>query len=697
MAPPRVIADSDDSDDGFDLGDDSPMKPPTPKIPSGDRSSDSASVATGSTDPKFFQAIYAEQQRAAANEALSNHDRSSTSDKPSSLTAPAKPLAKKDPTTTTTTSSSLPSIPDPEMGSHRAKKAEKTKVVVDLTQVITPGRSNNATPKDMWDVPSSPASDQAASVVPISSKSRTPCSNKKRKRGDQMEATSPLDTEMPSQGSTQPFDATPATRTNANPVHETKRWRLGNPESSLPPEDDVDMVVPLDVADVPSFRDLVSGQKPISLCIEPPQTLSASQRQEYEYRSVDPSQEDQAPVPTQPFSALQATTRSSGATTIAYSTPSQTRVVGPPPATFADHTTLDTVPERTQETSKVALDPEATVEIPSSPDIISAAPARRKRGRDDDKACKTVETYQANSSRDSDGIEFHRETYRPRTGRKGVGDSCWQDQTEHAEETNVPVLDMGADAQSPTEEPALVSPPKAKKRGRPRKSEAAAVASTVAVEGPDPLQVTESDDVDDVAKEPAGGVESRAAEAATPQTKKKRGRPRKADKSAMASGEQVADEESPAEVVSSHTSKHVDAETDGTPTKGTQARESVKRGRGKKGEAKPGSTTVGVAGTSATTDGSKVRGEDLVLQPVTPDVEGKSGSGGPDPPSAATEQKAAANCTLVGKGESKTEVLGKADGKKSSMTPASSAGKPLYRVGLSKKSRIAPLLKSLRK
>ncbi|OBR06193.1 AT hook domain-containing protein [Colletotrichum higginsianum IMI 349063] len=696
MAPPRVIADSDDSDDGFDLGDDSPMKPPTPKIPSGDRSSDSASVATGSTDPKFFQAIYAEQQRAAVDEALSNHVRSSTSDNPSSLAAPAKPQAKKDSTTTTTTtsSSSLPTIPDPVMGSHRAKKAEKTRVVVDLTQVITPGRSNNATPRDMWDVPSSPASDQAAPVFPISSKARTPCSNKKRKRGDKMEATSPLATGIPSQGSTQPFDATPATRTNAVSVHEAKRWRLGNPESSLPAEDDVDMVVPLDVADVPSFRDLVSGQKPISLCIEPPQTLSASQRQEYKYHSVDPSQEDQAPVPTQPFSALPATARSSGATTIAYSTPSQTRVVGRPLTTFADHTTLDTVPERTQETSKVALDPEATVEILSSPDIISAAPARRKRGRDDDKAYKKVETHQANASWDSDGTGFHCKTFRPRTSRKVAGDGCWQDQTEHREETNVPAPDMGAAAQTPTGESALASLPKAKRRGRPRKSEVAAVASTVAIEAPAPPQATESDDV---AKESAG-VEAGAAGAATPQTKKKRGRPRKADKSAMASGRQGADEQSPAEVEGSHTSKHMDVEMDETPTKGIQAREPVKRGRGKKGDQKPGLTTTGVAGTSPTTDGSQVRGEDLVLQPVTPNVDSKSGSGGPDPQSAATEQKAAANCALVGKGESKTEeVLGKADGKKSSMAPASSAGKPIYRVGLSKKSRIAPLLKSLRK
>ncbi|KAK6225868.1 hypothetical protein QIS74_01915 [Colletotrichum tabaci] len=696
MAPPRVIADSDDSDDGFDLGDDSPMKPPTPKIPSGDRSSDSASVATGSTDPKFFQAIYAEQQRAAANEALSNHVRSSTSDNPSSLAAPAKPQAKKDSTTTTTTttSSSLPSIPDPVMGSHRAKKAEKIRVVVDLTQVITPGRSNNATPRDMWDVPSSPVSDQAAPVFPISSKTRTPCSNKKRKRGDKMEATSPLATGIPSQGSTQPFDATPATRTNAGSVHETKRWRLVNPESSLSSEDDVDMVVPLDVAAVPSFRDLVSGQKPISLCIEPPQTLSASQRQEYKYHSVDPSQEDQAPVPTQPFSALPATARSSGATTIAYSTPSQTRVVGRPLATFADHTTLDTVPERTQETSKVALDPEATVEILSSPDIISAAPARRKRGRDDDKVYKTVETHQANASWDSNGTGFHCKMYRPRTSRKGAGDGCWQDQTEHREETNVTAPDMGAAAQSPTGESALASPPKSKKRGHPRKSEVAAVASTVAIEAPVPPQAAESDDV---AKESAG-VETGAAGAAIPQTKKKRGRPRKADKSAIASGRQGADEQSPAEVESSHTSKHMDAEMDETPTKGIQAREPVKRDRGKKGDQKPGSTTAGVAGTSPTTDGSQVRGEDRVLQPVTPNVDSKSGSGGPDPQSAATEQKAAANCALVGKGESKTEeVLGKADGKKSSMAPASSAGKPIYRVGLSKKSRIAPLLKSLRK
>ncbi|GKT87201.1 AT hook domain-containing protein [Colletotrichum tofieldiae] len=145
MAPARVIADSDDSDDDFDLGD-SPPKHPTPKVLSEGRSSDPVSIATGSTDPKFFQAIYTEQQRAADNEALSNLDQYPASNDPI-VSAHVKVQAKKDSTTT----SSLTSITEPVMGPNGAK--EKKAKVVDLTQCTTPGRSVSTTPKDMWDVP----------------------------------------------------------------------------------------------------------------------------------------------------------------------------------------------------------------------------------------------------------------------------------------------------------------------------------------------------------------------------------------------------------------------------------------------------------------------------------------------------------------------------------------------------------------
>ncbi|GKT47104.1 uncharacterized protein ColSpa_07285 [Colletotrichum spaethianum] len=678
MVPARVIADSDDSDDNFDLGG-SPSKPPTPKMPIEGRSSDPASIATGSTDPKFFQAIYTEQQRAAANEALSNFDQSLASKHPNILSPHLKVQAKKDLTTT----SSLTSITEPVMGSNRAKK-EKKATVVDLTQVSTPGRSVSTTPKDMWDVPSSPAPDQAAPHS-VPARARTPGGDKKRKRGNNFEFTSPLAIAMPSQGSTQPFDVTPATKRNAGSVHEIKRPRLENPESSLPAEDDVDMVVVPCDADVPSFTDLVSGQKPVSLCIEP-QTLSASQRLEYEYHSVNPSPEDHGPVPTQPFSTLPATARSSGATTIAYSTPSQTRVVGLPLVPFADHAILDTVQEQTQELPNSTSDLEATVEIQSSPDIISAAPSRQNRDRPDSRLPKTADSYQDNGSWDLGGIGSRHETYRSRLSRRRGSDASWQDQTENLEKMEVPVADMGPAAQLPVEDLAPASSPKPKpKRGRPRKSEAAAVAVTVTAEASASPQASE---LSDVTKDLLGAD----IVAATHSNKKKRGRPRKANKAATASGQH--EPEAPAAIP--HDSKHADAAMDEEHPKEVQPGETAKPSRGRRGDKRPGSIGTAVE-TSPTADGCQGRDEALVLQPVIPNAAPKPGSDGLGLQTTATEQKGAVDSTPVNKDENKPEVVGKADERKRLAAPASSAGKPIYRVGLSKKSRIAPLLKSLRK
>ncbi|OHW90630.1 AT hook domain-containing protein [Colletotrichum incanum] len=631
MAPARVIADSDDSDDDFDVGD-SPLKPPTSKIPSEDRSSDPIQT-------------------------------------------------KKDSTTT----SSPTSITEPVMGFNGAKgkKAE----VVDLTQGKTPGRSVSTTPKDMWDVPSSPADNQAAPLfIPV--KTGTPGSSKKRKREDNIEFNSSLAVAMPSQGSTQPFDVTPAARRNTGSVRGIKRLRHENPESSLPAEDDVDMVVVPCDADVPSFTDLVSGQKPVSLCIEP-QTLSASQRLEYEYHSVNPSPEDQGPLPTQPFSTLPATARSSGATTIAYSTPSQTRVVGLPLVPFADHAPLGTVQEQTQEAYNVTPCLEATVEIQSSPDIISAAPVRRKRDRADRRLPQAAEAHQDNEGGNPDDIGFLHGIYKSRLSRRRGSDACLRDQTENLEKTDVPVADMGPAAQLPAEDPAPASPPKPKKRGRPRKPEAAALAPTVTVETSASLQAGE---LSDVTKGPTG-VDIAAA---TQQTNKKRGRPRKANKAGIASAQQDPEEQGAAEAATPHDGNRADAAIDEKHTKEVQPGERAKASTGRRGDKKQDSIEPAVE-TSPTADGPQERGKALVLQPVTPNAASKPGSDGLGPQIAAAERKVAADSISVTKDEDKAEVVGKANKSKSLTTPASLAGKPIYRVGLSKKSRIAPLLKSLRK
>ncbi|KAK2013664.1 AT hook domain-containing protein [Colletotrichum eremochloae] len=672
MAPARVIADSDDSDDGFELGD-SPLKPPTPKVLSESRSSDPASIATGSTDPKFFQEVYTEQQRAAADETTPNPDQSLASNDPDILSAHVGVQAKKDSTTT----SSLTSIAEPTMGPNRARK--KTKVA-DVTQVTTPGRSFSRTTKDMWDVPSSPAGDQTAPLS-VSATARTPRSNTKRKRGTNIDFTSPLAVGMPSQGSTQPFDTTPAARRNVGSVHETKRSRLENLGPFVPAEDDVDLVMVPDDVDVPSFTDLVSGQKPISLCIEP-QTLSASQRMEYQYHSVNPSPEDHGLVPTQPFSILPATARSSGATTIAYSTPSQTRVAGLPPVPLGGHATLDTVQEQTQDNSFPVQHLEATVVLQSSPDIISAAPARRKRDRPDCSLPKIAEPHQDRLNWETDGIAFLEETCVPRLSRRS-SDACCQDQAKNLEEANAPVADMSPAAQLTTEKPAPASPAKPKKRGRPKKSDAAAVVHTVTAVASVSPQASE---LSDVTRDLVG----EGIAAATSQSKKKRGRPKKANKI-----QQEAEAKPVVEAAHPRDSNRTDTAMDGKHVKEIQPGGAAKPSIGRRGDKKQ--DVIDSAVETSAGDGPQLGGGTPVMQPIASNAALTPGSEGLGPQMAGTERKAIVDKNISVNEQDKEKAVGKADKKKTLTTPGSSTGKPIYRVGLSRKSRIAPLLKSLRK
>ncbi|KAK1544377.1 AT hook domain-containing protein [Colletotrichum paranaense] len=683
MAPARIIADSDDSDDDIESPN-SPSKPTTTSaIPSQDRSSDPFSVATNSTDPKFFQAIYTEQQRAAvASDTLRKPDESSLSNGAAPSSIPAMPVADRPQLERNDTgTSSLTSASDLIAGLDSAEEREPE--VVDLTEVTASPKMTvaHATPDDMWDVPSSPVGDGRAPLASLA-KSRTSTSGTKRKRVNNVEFTSPVAIDMPSQGSTQPFDTTPAVARMEN----GKRARLRNPDSSLPAEeDDIDMVVVPHAAAVPSFGDLVSGQKPVSMYIES-QTLSASQKLEYEYHSVGPSPEDPAPTPTQPFSTMQAAARSSGATTIAYSTPSQTRAIGLPPAHAESHVTLDTVQEQTQQGFGASVDPEATIEIQSSPDIISAASVRRKRRNVRDEPPQTTESHREDEGWDSDDIGFHRESYKPRVSRRRGSDSSRQDEAEMPGKIEIPVADMGPAAQLPLEEPAFLKEPaststtKPKKRGRPRKSDTAISESPAPAETSTMPQIT---DTSETVKDAAAGTV--AATAATPTTtKKKRGRPKKADNNASESVQQATEKPHAPEV-----------EHAGDAPSGKAAKHS--KGRGEHVDAQQQEGCTADAGSGPREQG----GSDRVLQPVTPNAAlSKSGSDGLGPQkSAAAEGKGAATKETPAQADGdKSGTAGKAEGKQRLSTPAPlSATKPIYRVGLSKRSRIAPLLKSLKK
>ncbi|KAF5508542.1 hypothetical protein CGCF413_v003237 [Colletotrichum fructicola] len=659
MAPARVIADSDDSDDDFDL-EDGPAKPPTPKKSSEGRSCDPVSAATGSTDPQVFQEIYNDQRAPATDDILSHHDHFSVPHGAvcSSASDGIKAATKKDDTNT----SSLTSITDPTMGSNRTKKTKRPEIV-DLTQVTTPGRSANDTPKDMWDVPSSPAEQPTAPIATVA-KNKTPTSNK-RKRVNNVELTSPLAIEMPSQGSTQPFDVTPVGRANFSLPQAAKKQRIDAPVSSAA-TDDIDMVVPLDDGSV-LVNSPISGQKQVSLYIEP-RALTASQQLQYEYHSVDPSPDDQRPPPSRHFTTLQAAARSSGATTIAYSTPSQTRVRGMLQESFVDDTKSRTAFEAVQEIREV-IDPEATIEIQSSPDIISAAPVRKKRSHHRDEFPQAAALHIADDW-NSDDTGFPREMYKPRPSRRRGSDASRQSAAQLIEEVAPPA-----------------SPPKPKKRGRPRKSDAAAAPEPAETQAPSPGVAPAV--LSEVAESPAAAEPTSAA---TQQTKKKRGRPRKLDK-VVAAHVQQEPVDQPAAVEPADEAKNIAVPVDLEPAGDNQLEKTSRSTKPKKSDKKR--STEEVTGKGPASETTSEAGEARALQPTTANSGLKPGSDGSGPQSAATEGEAA--IVTPQKNEVKKEVAGKADGKQGVPTPASQAGKPLYRVGLSKKSKIAPLLKIVRK
>ncbi|KAF4877047.1 hypothetical protein CGCSCA1_v003746 [Colletotrichum siamense] len=676
MAPARVIADSDDSDDDFDL-EDGPAKPPTPKKSSEGRSSDPVSAATGSTDPQVFQEIYNDQRAPATDDILTHHDHFSVPHGAvcSSASDGIKAATKKDDTNT----SSLTSITDPTMGSNRAKKAKRPEIV-DLTQVTTPGRSANDTPKDMWDVPSSPAEQPTAPIATLA-KNKTPTSNK-RKRVNNVEFTSPLAIEMPSQGSTQPFDVTPVGRANFSLPQAAKKQRIDAPVSSAA-TDDIDMVVPLDDGSV-LVNSPISGQKQVSLYIEP-RALTASQQLQYEYHSVDPSPDDQRPPPSRHFTTLQAAARSSGATTIAYSTPSQTRVRGMLQESFVDDTNSRTAFEAVQEIREV-IDPEATIEIQSSPDIISAAPVRKKRSQHRDESPQAAALHVADDW-NSDDIGFPREMYKPRPSRRRGSDASRQSDNGNATFTTVPEADMGPAAQLIERAAPPASPLKPKKRGRPRKSDAAAAPEPAETQAPSPGVAPAV--LSEVAESPAAAEPTSAA---TQQTKKKRGRPRKSDK-VVAAHVQQEPVDQPAAVEPADEAKNISVPVDLEPAGDNQLEKTSRSTKPKKSDKKR--STEEVTGKGPASETTSEAGEARALQPTTANSGLKPGSDGSGPQSTATEGEAAV--VTPQKNEVKKEVAGKVDGKQGFPTPASQAGKPLYRVGLSKKSKIAPLLKIVRK
>lgn len=363
MAPRREILDSDDDDDEL-----SPVKStanfllPGDTTPTVDEASNTADTReTRSTDPTFFQNVYDEQQttadgRMSAPDMLSN----SVDDGANIVTSPAS-MTRLRRQANERNSSSLTSLTDPR---NRPKRSER-KDVIDLTQVTTPGRERSSARLDLWDVPSSPAAQTARDGAAGPSSANK--SHGKRKRGQDLSSLEVVDNGGSTQLQSPTQHSVPPAAGNVpgnSPRLAKKRSRreprvtlsrpsqevdlimvprsgdpTENPNCSKP--DDIPGTVVTDTLDATSSTSLYVAQS----------VLTASQKRQYEFVSLS-SEVDKDDVDTNlPRSLGNAGPAyvSSGATTIAYPTPTQYASSGRIPA------------------------PEAAAEPPST--------GRRRRGR----------------------------------------------------------------------------------------------------------------------------------------------------------------------------------------------------------------------------------------------------------------------------------------------------------------------------
>ncbi|KAK4097137.1 hypothetical protein N658DRAFT_527274 [Parathielavia hyrcaniae] len=342
MAPRREILDSEDdgSDfgDGALSGDETEMRRDDFEAARETVIDASRSACTDSTDPSFFQRVYDHQQAAAGEHhvipdtAPAIPAASAWTELSSAPSPGQKPPAHKDP-------SSLTSITDPRPRNWRSKRTRDVapSEVIDLTDLITPRTEPPSGASDVWDVPASTRSQQ-----------RTTRTYGKRKTAQlSLEHTA-------APGETMPYTQDPYALPQSSPPVRKKRNTRGTPSSSAqqpPGSTSPVMLVHVPPAEEPPSSDRrtrrssrknragvgagasstatessVPDTAPPSLYIAQG-TLISSQKREY---AVVGSSADAEALPavseTFPGQSLVGggqVYKSSGATTIAYPTPSR--------------------------------------------------------------------------------------------------------------------------------------------------------------------------------------------------------------------------------------------------------------------------------------------------------------------------------------------------------------------------------------
>ncbi|KAK3304476.1 uncharacterized protein B0T15DRAFT_536619 [Chaetomium strumarium] len=674
----REVVDSEDElgdlSGGSDLGDgadmrvelEAPLDEPRNPEAEGVDTAHTAGPGTRSTDPSFFQRVYDEQQEALDSQnvvpdTVPAGPAASTWTEVSSAPPPGQKPQVKD-------HSSLTSVRDPTPATRRSRRAQAAPhpEAIDLTDITTPRREEAASGEsEAWDVPTSVRSQRATRTY-----------GKRKTAGQQLGLQEGTQNVRPSQDPYAFPESSPPTG---------KRTRRGTPSSSAQQAQDSSpvMLVPTEepVSSDRRTRSRGRGKAESDAGSSMPDTtaslfvtqsaLTASQKQEYRMVSQSSQAVPEAAGTSPPRQHLEAgemhTYKSSMATTIAYPTPSRI---------WSSRRVADEADEADESIGDHAdrVSPAQDIDYQqSSPDVL-ADMATNTSSRSRRSTTKPVPSAEPTSS----ALEQPPSTRRSKRRRVVQDDDPWQldplapvqecrdgQQSagfggESGDTVVRPNLGTSDEASGPPDIEATnaegletpISPPKAvpKKRGRKRKA-SRADAPPPETDTPTPLGEAEA--------EPAPAP----TETAGPPAKRKRGRPRKSNVT-------QAQAESPEEPGQQHAEgARGETETDTAL------------------QPPPPSPPPPTLPLSEVSRNSQPKQQSESLPDA--DAKGNSDSGGESKENDVSRAMHEPATT-----DAKTK---EPEQKQAKLGVLNAPQKVQYRVGLSKRSRIAPLLKSLKK
>ncbi|KAI2634145.1 hypothetical protein GGS26DRAFT_31526 [Hypomontagnella submonticulosa] len=688
MAPRHIIADSDDEDEV-----DKPLSPPRedmidpPEIeplsphhrPSSPSLPDDHNRASNSTDQSFFAGVYGEQQsRAIQQSQLIEHivrQSQKASKSSGDVSLPAKSKGKK------ANASSATNITSPEVA---RKPGNQPSLFTDGTSSITTPRKSA---RGEWDVPSSAEGPTTLwSAKTSSSKGKNNKSYGKRRQSLSNVFGSPTAADIFTRDDdTAPEpdmrNEKPATIHLVDPFPQpgSDRRKISLPSSVL--------------QDAPAPTNFYIAQS----------NLTTMQKLEYQKVHVP-----QVGYPGLPGSA--ANQKSSGMTTIAYSTPSRYASSSGPPLPW-ERASPDI------ETDKNT----AVLDIPSSPDVIAGGPNYTEMtmanvhtnteavqnepqalNKDDKRGGSSGKKRKKRARDTQDEDELVRGEYlgpetaadqRPVNHKRRRNERVPDSPRPHEDDDDIELIQnpseeavlraeceeipkVGTDgANKPTPELPTTEPlspidafgqletevtPQPKKRGRKKKQQPASVQ---AIEDEQPFENKTTSDVQAEPEKP----------------KKKRGRPRKSDPAKSGTG--VIPE---SEVVPVSEAHGVDDQPDELSPKEAEVAKKPRLKKRQHAQKQEEHEESNDRGLDKTRDTSPLK--EISANPKTPSQKSMSTEG----PLAESVSKPTANQSSVPKRQEKASP-------KPKPTPTSSQPKVPYRVGLSKRTRITSLLKSIKR